>query len=136
MIALSVRQPFTELTARGEKTVEYRPWARNIHGDLLVVASKGRYDWECEKGGVDPRSVVYGQTLCVVEVVRIDGQHGDYDWHLRNPRRVESLPYKGPASLYHVPDGLIRLAANPPRSGARLKAKRSDETAKRSAQAG
>lgn len=114
MIALSVRQPWAELIARGKKKIEYRTWARNVRGDLLIVASKSRDDDECRDERVDPDAVGYGVAVCVVELWKITGVDGDFEWHLRNPRRVEPIAVRGSASLYHVDDAKIRSLEGAP----------------------
>lgn len=40
MRQLTVRQPFADLIARGEKTIETRSWRTKYRGPLLICASK------------------------------------------------------------------------------------------------
>lgn len=40
MKALSVKQPWANLIAAGEKTIETRTWATDYRGKLLIVSSK------------------------------------------------------------------------------------------------
>lgn len=54
MRALSVRQPWAELIARGRKKVECRSWSRDFRGDLLIVASASRHDDVCRDERIDP----------------------------------------------------------------------------------
>src|SRR5262245_2077992 len=108
MRALSVRQPWAELIARGKKKIEYRTWKVDFRGDLLIVASASRKDDECEAKGLDPESVAYGAAVCVAELANVTGSEGDYRWHLRNPRRVAPVPLKGYAAIYNVDDAKIR----------------------------
>ncbi len=108
MRALSVKQPWAELIALGKKKIEFRTWQRDFRGDLLIVASKSRQDDECEEEGLDPTKLVYGAAVCVVDFWQVTGSDGDYEWHLRTPRRVEPFPVKGYASIYNVDDALIR----------------------------
>lgn len=115
MRALSVKQPYAELIAEGEKKIEYRRWKVNVRGDLLVVASASRQDDVCADARLDPEKLVYGAAVCVVDVWKITGDEGRYKWHLRNPRRVEPEPIKGSASIYHVDDSRIRFTKRSPR---------------------
>ncbi|HRG94681.1 MAG TPA: ASCH domain-containing protein [Polyangiaceae bacterium] len=108
MRALSVKQPWAELIALGKKKIEFRTWQRDFRGDLLIVASKSRQDDECEEEGLDPTRLVYGAAICVVDFWKVTGSDGDYEWHLRAPRRVEPFAVKGYASIYNVDDALIR----------------------------
>jgi hypothetical protein len=39
MKAISIKQPWAQLIARGEKTIELRTWATNHRGPLLIVSS-------------------------------------------------------------------------------------------------
>jgi ASCH domain len=109
MRALSVKQPWAELIARGLKKVENRTWARDFRGDLLIVASKGRNDEEVIDAGLDPEVLVYGAAVCVVNLTKVTGDDGDYKWHLSDPRRVKPFPVKGYASIYHVEDAQIQV---------------------------
>jgi hypothetical protein len=38
--AMSVKQPWASLIAKGQKTIETRTWATKYRGDLLIVSSK------------------------------------------------------------------------------------------------
>lgn len=57
MKALSVKQPFANLVASGEKLIETRTWATRYRGDLLIVSSKL------------PRIEPAGYALCIVRLV-------------------------------------------------------------------
>ncbi len=111
MKAISVRQPWATLIATGKKKIEYRTWKVNYRGDLLIVASAGRYDDDCRDQHLDPADLAYGTAICVVELWKITGSEGDYRWHVRDPRGVEAVPVKGFAAIYHVEDALIRPVA-------------------------
>ncbi len=122
MRALSVKQPWAELIARGKKKIEYRTWSVDLRGDLLIVASKSRNDEDVRDEGFAPDDLVYGRAVCVVELVEVEGEPGDYEWKLRNPRRVAPIPVTGYASLYTVPDSDVRFTPDaspaPKRRGA------------------
>ena len=109
MRALSVKQPWAELIALGKKKIEFRTWQRDFRGDLLIVASKSRQDDECDEEDLDPTMLVYGAAVCVVDFWKVTESDGDYEWHLRDPRRVEAFPVTGYASIYNVDDALIRV---------------------------
>lgn len=110
MRALSVKQPYAELIARGVKTKEYRTWSRDFRGDLLIVASKSPSDAGFDDFDGDPADLVYGAAACVVDFWKVTGDEGDYAWHLRNPRRVEPVKITGYASIYNVDDALVRYS--------------------------
>lgn len=109
MRALSVKQPWAELIAAGKKKIEYRTWSVDLRGELLIVASKSRNDDEVRARRLDPGVLLYGKAVCVVDLVKVTGEPGDYEWHLKNPRRVAPVDVTGYASLYTVPDERIRF---------------------------
>jgi predicted transcriptional regulator len=49
MKCLSLKQPFADLLARGEKTVELRKWNTNFRGEFLIHASKNIDVDACER---------------------------------------------------------------------------------------
>lgn len=105
MRALSVKQPWAELIASGKKKVEYRTWKVDVRGDLLIVASTTKNDADCIDERFDPRALTYGAAMCVVDLVKVtEGDDGLYEWHVRNPRRVQPVAIKGYAAIYNVPD--------------------------------
>jgi hypothetical protein len=104
MYALSVKQPWAELIARGEKRIEYRSWRTNHRGDLLIVASKSPDEDGFADSEVDPDAVVYGAAVCVVQLSNVTGSFGDYRWHVAKPRRVKPIALRGYAALYTVAD--------------------------------
>lgn len=112
MRALSVRHPYAELIARDEKHYEFRSWKTAHRGDLLIVASvapcrEGREEHpEIFAPGV---TLAYGAAICVVTLVGIDGEPGDYEWEIDNARRVAPVKIRGKLNLYTVDDSLIRF---------------------------
>ena len=109
MRALSLKQPWAELIARGTKKKEFRTWSRSCFGELLIVASKTVEADDIAEAGLDAGSLAFGRAVCVVDFYKVTGDVDDYAWHLRNPRRVEPIAIRGSASLYHVPDERIRF---------------------------
>lgn len=110
MRALSIKQPFAEMIASGKKKKEFRTWSRNCFGDLLIVASKSMHEEaDAYAGQYDPKRLVFGKAVCVVEFYKVTGDEDDYAWHFRHPRRVQPIDVRGSASLYHVEDSRIRF---------------------------
>ena len=103
MKALSVKQPWAELIARGEKTIETRVWCTAYRGPLLIVASKRPDVWAtgCAIAVVDlvdcrPMAKAdEGAALC-------GRWAGAKAWVLENPRRVEPTPVRGWPGIYNV----------------------------------
>jgi hypothetical protein len=56
MKALSVKQPWANMIASGEKTIETRTWATDYRGPLLIVSAK------------EPRIEPAGYALAVVQL--------------------------------------------------------------------
>ena len=103
MKALSVKQPWAELIARGEKTIEVRDWSSKHRGPLLIVASKRPNVWAtgCAVAVVD----LVGcrpMTRADEEAALGEYYHGAKVWVLENPRRVEQVPVTGRVGVYDV----------------------------------
>jgi hypothetical protein len=121
--ALSVRQPWCELIARGRKSIEVRTWRTDYRGPLLIVASMNVERDFCRKHGIDPKTTARGVAVCVVEladvrpILRTDSDEAAFNvrdlvgdafaWELASPRRVVSTSIKGKLSLFNVDDAMI-----------------------------
>lgn len=132
--ALSCKQPWAELIARGVKTLEIR--GRNTHyrGELAVHASS-RYDgspaavaaYRAHIGDQMSRAqrirdLPAGRLVAVVTLTASDpwepGHLGEactpwrpaaWAWTLNGGRRVDSvLPVKGQLGIWECPDGLLK----------------------------
>ncbi len=103
MKALSVKQPWANMIASGEKTIETRVWCTEYRGDLLIVSSK------------NPNVQPAGCALAIVELVDCrpmtvsderDAHCALYPnafaWVLRNIRKVTPWTVKGQLGLYDV----------------------------------
>lgn len=114
MKALSVRQPWAEMIASGEKDIEYRSWATSYRGPLLICASQG-WDPDGPCPPEDKAKYPRGVAVCVVDLVDIEVEEpGEaYDWILENPRRVDPFPVKGKLHLYDVDTAAIHIHEAP-----------------------
>ncbi|HLD96464.1 MAG TPA: ASCH domain-containing protein [Patescibacteria group bacterium] len=103
MKAISLKQPWANHIASGEKTIETRKWSTKYRGDLLIVSSKS------------PNIPPAGQALAVVELVdcrpmvKADERAAMCEvypkaqsWVLKNIRRIKPFPVKGQLNLYEV----------------------------------
>jgi hypothetical protein len=101
--ALSVKQPWANLIASGEKTIETRVWATDFRGDILIVSSK------------QPRIEPAGCAVAVVELTECRpmtlsdeaaARCPIYDdavaWVLGNIRAIEPFPVRGQLGLFEV----------------------------------
>lgn len=103
MKALSIKQPWANLIASGEKTIETRLWPTDYRGPLLIVSSK------------TPNIPPAGYALAIADLVAcrpmIKGDElaarcakypGAYSWVLLNIRKIEAFPVRGRLGLYEV----------------------------------
>jgi hypothetical protein len=103
MKALSVKQPWANMIANGEKAIETRTWSTDYRGDLLIVSSR--------KPDIPPA----GYALAVVRVVdcrrmtkmdesaaRCPIYPGAYAWVLDSVRKVNPFPVKGRLGVFDV----------------------------------
>lgn len=124
MKALSVRNPWAALIARGQKTIEIRTWRTAYRGPLVIVASASPCSAEDRAEFNLPADVPRGcmVALCDLTDVRparagdaraacCDIDAGDYAWCLSNVRRLEPSPVRGRLNLYDVPDELVKLVS-------------------------
>lgn len=103
MKALSVQQPWAELIARGEKTIEVRDKNTRHRGPLLIVSCKSPKVWTtgCAISVVDlvdVRPMVKadeGAASCKRQADR-------KAWVLENARRVKPVPVTGKQGVYDV----------------------------------
>lgn len=109
MKALAIRQPFAEHIAKGKKRIEYRSWQTHYRGPLVIIASGSLHkSSELESDKLLPRSCL----VCLVDLVKITGDDGNYEWHLRNPRRLEQVRYtKSRVMTFDLEDpSIVKLA--------------------------
>jgi len=103
MKALSVKQPWANLIASGEKSIETRTWATEYRGELLIVSSKS------------PNIPPAGSAVAVAKLVdcrlmtrtdedaaRCEVYPGAYSWVLKDIRKIRPFPVKGSLGIYEV----------------------------------
>lgn len=103
MKALSVKQPWANMIASGEKTIELRIWETDYRGPLLICSSKRPY--------IEPA----GCAIAIVDLVdcrratKADEEKAcsiiwttDYAWVLDNVRRIIPFKVKGELNLFDV----------------------------------
>ena len=110
--ALSIKQPWANLIAVGQKTIETRRWATDYRGPLLIVSSK------------TPALPPAGFALALADLVdcrrmTIDDEHaarcsvyeGAYAWLLTNVRPIQPVAVTGQLGIYDL-DIEVVFAAN------------------------
>jgi hypothetical protein len=63
MKCLSLKQPFADLLALGEKIVELRKWNTRFRGDFLIHASKNIDEDACERLDIDIDTLSIGAIM-------------------------------------------------------------------------
>ncbi len=127
-IALSIRQPWTELILSGRKTIEVRSWPTKYRGELWLHAGK-----KTDTNAL-ARFTLSGENICVgailgkcelidcVEFNDLTWEHWrtghlndgiltnkSFAWFLRNPVRVPQEPMKGRLGLMRIQTGALRV---------------------------
>jgi hypothetical protein len=120
MKALSIKQPWAWMIANGQKTIETRTRRTHYRGPLLICASlKADKVWrqwaEAAIDGLKPSDLLYGQAICIADVVdchpmtKADedaARHAVYDnafaWVLANVRRIEPFDVRGQQNFFDV----------------------------------
>lgn len=116
--ALSVKQPYAEYLANGEKTIEVRSKPTKYRGDLIICASKD--------GQPQPNAPGYGCTLARVDlydckpltdltpeewkqtklpedvIARIKAQRTGYGWYVRQPVKIKQVPIRGQLGIFNL----------------------------------
>ena len=103
MKAISVRQPWANMIAYGQKTIETRTWRTDYRGNLLICSSK------------KPNIHLAGYALAVASLIdcrpmiKKDEEAaccsvypGAFAWILDNIRPIEPFPVRGSLGLFSV----------------------------------
>src|SRR3972149_4120356 len=114
--ALSLKQPWANMIASGEKTIETRRWPPDYRGPLLIVSSKSP---NIPPAGfavaladlVDCRPM----TTADEDAAACSIYGGAYSWGLNDVRRIEPFPVRGQLGIYdvQVPEGAVVLVKAP-----------------------
>jgi hypothetical protein len=103
MKAISVKQPWANMIASGQKTIETRVWATDYRGRILIVSSKTPH--------VPPAgcAVAVGELVECRPMVKEDETAAccpvyprAVAWVLRNVRVIKPFPVRGQLGLYEV----------------------------------
>jgi hypothetical protein len=92
MPALSIRQPHAEAILLEKKKFEYRTVKTNRRGRVYIYASRTLADdrWFRKYGLLKKKKELRtGVIVGTVEIVDCTGEKGDYEWKLRNPKRLQ-----------------------------------------------
>jgi hypothetical protein len=101
--ALSLKQPWANMIASGEKTIETRRWLTDYRGLLLIVSSK--------TPNIPPAgcAVALATLVDCRPMTRSDEgaarcalYRGAFAWVLRDIRRLKPFPVRGKLGIYDV----------------------------------
>ena len=111
--ALSLHQPWAEMIARREKSIETRTWSTRHRGNLLICSTVR----PCDTPGV-----YYGSAVALVKLLDCrpmteSDEAGAcckvydraFSWVLGNLRRIVPFPVRGRHRLFDVELGVFRL---------------------------
>ena len=103
MKAVSIKQPWANLIADGQKTIETRTWPTKYRGPLLIVSSK------------KPSISLAGYAIAVCDLVdcrpmtKSDEAAAQcpmhpkaFSWVLENVRAIKPFPVRGQLGIYEV----------------------------------
>lgn len=101
--ALSIKQPWANMIASGEKTIETRRWPTDYRGPLLIVSSKMP---DIPPAGcavavatlVDCRPMTRDDEIAA----RCSLYLGAYSWALKDVRRLKPFSVRGQLGIYDV----------------------------------
>lgn len=102
--AISLKQPWANLVAESEKTIETRKWTTSYRGDLIICSS--------QKPQIEP----FGCAICIVELYHIEPMKKEHEknaccetypkaqsWFLKNIRKLDRpVPIKGSLGIYEL----------------------------------
>ena len=103
MKAISLKQPWANMIADGEKTIETRTWPTNHRGELLICSSK--------KPDIDPAGCAVAvcrlvdcrpMTAAHAEAACCDVYPKAWAWFLEDVLRIDPFDVKGQLGLYDV----------------------------------
>lgn len=120
-LALSIRQPWTELILRGLKTIEVRGWSTHYRGELWIHAGIRRDLHTLSRFNLSVDDITFGAIVGVCELYdcvefsektwtkwrprHLNEGHlhaRRYAWLLKNPVRVSPTPLKGRLGLMRI----------------------------------
>ena len=123
IVALSIRQPWTELILSGHKTIEVRSWPTKYRGELWLHAGKKTDINALARFNFSGKNISIGAILGKCELIDcvefndLTWEHWRtehlnegiltnkrFAWLLRNPVRVTPQPMKGKLGLMRIQD--------------------------------
>jgi hypothetical protein len=103
MKALSIKQPWANLIASGEKTVETRKWKTDYRGRLLLCSAK-EPDIVPAGCAVAIATLVDCRPMSVLDEPQAQCRKydGAFAWVFEDVRRIKTFPVRGELRLFEV----------------------------------
>lgn len=117
MKAISIKQPYANQIASGQKTIEVRSWPTRHRGDILICVS-ARPNIEpcgvalCVANLIDCRPMTKADEKAALSKLPAEGA---WAWVLTDIRPVQSFPVRGRLGIYEL-DARIRKISKPART--------------------
>jgi hypothetical protein len=103
MKAISIKQPWANLIASGQKTIETREWSTPYRGQILLVSSKVP---KIEPAGCAVAVANLVDCRIMTKADEVAAQCSIYPnafaWVLQHIQAIEPFPIKGQLGLYEV----------------------------------
>lgn len=113
MKALSIKQPWANMIAAGEKTIETRTWSTDYRGEILIVSSKNP-DIPPAGYALAVATLVECRPMSVLDEPAAQCRKAPHAiaWVLENVRRVKKpFPVQGELGVFDVDvTGLLETA--------------------------
>lgn len=130
MKCLSLKQPFAELLAHGEKTIELRKWNTSFRGDFLIHASKTIDTDACERMDMDSSKLITGSIIGSAYLYEVKEYNNEqefnkdkhkhfsivtkyfegykYGFLIKNAKRLrKTIPYPGKLKFFDIDDAIF-----------------------------
>jgi len=117
MKSLTIKQPWAELILRGKKKIELRKWNTKFRGEFLIHSSKDpdemamkNFGFEILPNGYilgkinleDVKEYPNGDSLLKDKKLHLaDDGWGNYGFILKNPKRINKIPYRGQLGFWN-----------------------------------
>jgi hypothetical protein len=122
MKCISIAQPWASALLAGLQDVEYRCYATDHRGDILIHASLEVSSWarkqmvSFRRHIPDWKDLPFGRVIGVVELWACEAESdGVWKWCLRRPRSVKPFRFRAGKRVFDVNDASVEILSRPSR---------------------
>jgi len=131
MKGLSLKQPFADLLAHGEKTIELRKWNTSFRGEFLIHASKNIDTDACERLDMDINKLTIGSIIGSAYLYDVKEYNNEqefikdklkhfsiitrflegykFGFLVKNAKRLRrTIPYPGKLNFFEVDNAILK----------------------------